>query len=233
MSRPVAPRRHPEHARGGRALPVRARPARRLPAWIVALAVCGGCASGTGGAGAGGAGGRAADAGIATVQTATLQNAAGSARGVNLLATTEVHSVAIAAPVGPVFDALTAAYASLGIPVAEIDQQARTVGNPSFRARRRIGTVPAVRALDCGGDSGMPNAETYELRLAIRSRVVPGEGGGSVLQTTVEGTARNATTAASSDVRCSSQGALERRLGEVVKAAVSGKPPVDPRSLRD
>lgn len=214
----------------GRAAVAPARLGGAVSAWGIALVLCGGCASGTGGAATGG---RAADVGVAAVQTATLQNAAGNTRGVNLLATVEVHRVAIAAPVGQVFDALTAAYATLGIPVAEIDQRARTVGNPSFRARRRIGTVPAVRALDCGGDSGMPNAETYELRLAIRSQVVPGEGGGSVLQTTVEGTARNAMTAASSDVRCSSQGALERRLGEVVTAAVSGKPPVDPRPLRD
>ena len=99
-------------------------------------------------------------------------------------------------------------------------------GNPPpfVRARRRIGTVAAVRAVDCGGDSGMPNAETYELRLAIRSRVVAGEGGGSLIQTTVEGTGRNATTAAASEVRCSSKGAVEQRLVELVRAAVSGKP---------
>jgi len=121
--------------------------------------------------------GGAADAAVTSVQTATLQNAAGNTRGVNLLSTTEVSSLAVAAPVEPTFQALTAAYATLGVPVTEIDQRARTVGNPSVRARRRIGTVAAVRAVDCGGDSGMPNAETYELRLAIRSRVVAGDGG--------------------------------------------------------
>jgi hypothetical protein len=178
-----------------------------------------GCASASGGGGGG-----AADAAVTSVQTATLQNAAGNTRGVNLLSTTEVSSLAVAAPVEPTFQALTAAYATLGVPVTEIDQRARTVGNPSVRARRRIGTVAAVRAVDCGGDSGMPNAETYELRLAIRSRVVAGDGGGSLIQTTVEGTGRNATTAAASEVRCSSKGAVEQRLAELVRAAVSGKP---------
>ena len=184
-------------------------------------------ASGVAGAGCASAargGGGSADAAVTSVQTATLQNASGNVRGMNLLATTEVSSLVVAAPVEQTFQALTAAYASLGVPVTEIDQRARTLGNPSVRARRRIGTVAAVRAVDCGGDSGMPNAETYELRLAIRSRVVAGDGGGSLIQTTVEGTGRNATTAAASEVRCSSKGAVEQRLAELVRAALSGKP---------
>jgi hypothetical protein len=201
----------------------RARPGRGWRALVlVSVLALGGAGTGCASASGGGAG--AADAAVTSVQTATLQNAAGATRGVNLLATTEVSSLAVAAPAEQTFQALTAAYAALGVPVTEIDQRARTVGNPSVRARRRIGTVAAVRAVDCGGDSGMPNAETYELRLAIRSRVVAGEGGGSLIQTTVEGTGRNATTAAASEVRCSSKGAVEQRLVELVRAAVSGKP---------
>ena len=118
---------------------------------------------------------------------------------------------------------LQEAYATLSIPVTDLDQQSRTIGNNAYRVRRRIGDVPTMRALDCGGDSGMPNAETYQLLLTVKSRIIPNDGGGSVVQTTLEGTGKNATTAASSDVRCSSMGALEKRIADFVKAKVAAK----------
>ena len=140
-----------------------------------------------------------------------------------MVSTTEVNSTLINAPVEKTWAALQSAYVTLGIPVTELNQQQRTIGNPTYRIRRRIGDVPTMRALDCGGDSGMPNAETYQLLLTVKSRVIANEAGGSVVQTTLEGTGRNATTSASSDVRCSSMGALEKRIADLVKGTVSAK----------
>ncbi len=182
-------------------------------AWVALVA--GGCASaGTTRPGA--------DMGGTSVQTAVLANAGGSARGMNMVSVTDVSRTLVAAPPDRAFQALSAAYATLNIPVTDINQQARTLGNSAFRTRRRIGDVPTLRALDCGGDSGMPNAETYQLTLTIQSRVVPSDAGGSVILTTLEGTGRNPTTAASSDVRCASLGALEKRIGEMVKKTLTG-----------
>jgi hypothetical protein len=147
----------------------------------------------------------------------------GGARGINMVATTDVNSVLINAPVEKAWVALQEAYTTLGIPVTELNQQSRLIGNNAYRVRRRIGDVPTMRALDCGGDSGMPNAETYQLLLTVKSRIIPNDAGGSVVQTTLEGTGKNATTAASSDVRCSSMGALEKRIADLVKAKVAGK----------
>jgi hypothetical protein len=157
------------------------------------------------------------------VQTAVLQNAQGAARGINLVSTTEVNSSLVAASVDAAWAALQSAYTTLGIPVTELNAAQRTIGNPAYRVRRRIGDVPTMRALDCGGDSGMPNAETYQLLLSVKSRIIPSDAGGSVVQTTLDGTGRNATTAASSDVRCSSMGALEKRIADLVKARVAAK----------
>ena len=140
-----------------------------------------------------------------------------------MVSTTEVNSALINAPVEKAWVALQEVYTTLGIPVTELNQQSRTIGNNAYRVRRRIGGVPTMRALDCGGDSGMPNAETYQLLLTVKSRIIPSDAGGSVVQTTLEGTGKNPTTAASSDVRCSSMGTLEKRIADLVKAKVAAK----------
>ena len=163
------------------------------------------------------------DFGGSRVQTAVFQNTQGAATGINMVSTTEVHSVLINAPLEKAWAALQGAYATLAIPVTELNQQSRTIGNNAYRVRRRIGDVPTMRALDCGGDSGMPNAETYQLLLTVKSRIIPNDAGGSVVQTTLEGTGKSATTSASSDVRCSSMGALEKRISDLVKANVAAK----------
>lgn len=180
------------------------------------LAAVSGCAGG------GTPGAKADDMGGTSISTAVVRSdASGVASGVNMVAITEVNSTIVMAPPDKVFQALSAAYGTLGIPVTEVNQGSRTIGNAAYRIRRRIGDVPTMRAVDCGGDSGMPNAETYQLTLAIRSRVVPNDAGGSVVQSTVEGSGRNATTSATSEVRCSSLGALEKRIGELVKKTVA------------
>ncbi|WP_411279762.1 hypothetical protein [Gemmatimonas sp.] len=163
------------------------------------------------------------DFGGSRVQTAVLQNTQGAATGINMVSTTDVNSALINAPVEKAWMALQEAYTTLGIPVTELNQQTRTIGNNTYRVRRRIGDVPTMRALDCGGDSGMPNAETYQLLLTVKSRIIPNDAGGSVVQSTLEGTGKNATTAASSDVRCSSMGVLEKRIADLVKAKVAAK----------
>jgi len=192
----------------------------RLVRPLILLALAG-CASSAGSPAAR----RSDDMGGSAVQTTILQNAAGNARGMNMLSTTEVNSTLVSASPDQAFQALSAAYAQLQIPVTDLNQGARTLGNSAFRVRRRVGDVQTVRALDCGGDSGMPNAETYQLTLTIQSRVTASDAGGSVIQTTLDGTGRNPTTAASSDVRCSSRGVLEKRIADLVKAKLAPPAP--------
>lgn len=187
---------------------------------LAAATLLGACASG---GGSGRAAARPDDMGGSRVQTAVLQGMSGTATGVNMVSNTSVNRLVVAATPEAAFQALAAAYGTLKIPVTDLNQAARTVANQAYRVRRRIGDVPTMRALDCGGDSGMPNAETYQLTLTIQSRVVAGDAPGiSVIESTVEGTGRNPTTAASSDVRCSSIGGLEKRIGELVKASLAG-----------
>jgi len=204
---------------GGRQIPT-PRSGWATASLLTFSALLGACASG---GGSGSAAARPDDMGGSRVQTAVLQGMSGSATGVNMVTNTSVNRLVVPAAPDAAFQALAAAYGTLKIPVTDLNQAARTVANQAYRVRRRIGDVPTMRAVDCGGDSGMPNAETYQLTLTIQSRVVAGDAPGtSVIESTVEGTGRNPTTAASSDVRCSSIGGLEKRIGELVKASLAG-----------
>jgi len=114
------------------------------------------------------------------------------------------------------FAALDAAYAALGIPVSQRDAASRKIGNEALRARRKVGDLAMTKVVDCGGESGMPNAETYTITLTVISQVTANDAGGSLLQTVVEGAARNPLTNAANAVRCSSVGGLEARIQSLV-----------------
>jgi hypothetical protein len=115
-----------------------------------------------------------------------------------------------------VWSVLPAAYESLGIPLSVSDPATRTLGNTGFNVRRRLGSVPLVRYIDCGSTQGGPSAETYDVRLVINSVVRPGEGATTVA-TTVE--AMGKPVAFSGEyIRCSSTGVLEARVADAIKA---------------
>ena len=118
-----------------------------------------------------------------------------------------------------VWDVLPAAYESLGIPISMSDAGARTLGNAGFNVRRRLGSVPLVRYIDCGTTQGGPSAETYDIRLVINSVVRAGEAS-TTLATTVE--AMGKPVAFSGEyIRCSSSGVLETRIADAVKARLA------------
>jgi hypothetical protein len=115
-----------------------------------------------------------------------------------------------------VWSVLPAAYESLGIPLSMTDASTRTLGNAGFNLRRRLGSVPLVRYIDCGSTQGGPSAETYDIRLVVNSVVRAGEAA-TTLSTTIE--AMGKPVAFSGEyIRCSSTGVLETRIADAVKA---------------
>lgn len=134
---------------------------------------------------------------------------------------TTANSAALELTPDQAFTALEAAYVALSIPIAEKYPSKRQLGNPSFRVRRKLGDLQLIRLVDCGGDSGMPNAETYIVTLSITSVIIPGATGGSVVQTVLDGDAKNPLTNAASNVRCASQGELEKAIVAKLKAAAA------------
>lgn len=184
---------------------------------LVVLAGVTGCASG----GAGSSQPELAPASV--LSTATLAGGVDGVSAMNLINSAAASETAVSGSVDVTWSALQSVYASLEIPLAMRDEAAKKLGNSGFRTRRKVGPVPMHRALDCGGESGMPNAETYDINLDISSLVLPGTDGNARLQTLIQATGQRPTGNNLNPVRCSSTGALEKRIGEMVQKIVAGK----------
>ncbi len=128
----------------------------------------------------------------------------------------DARSAALPASVADAWRVLPAAYDALTIPISMVDSATRVIGNSGFNVRRRLGSTPLVRFIDCGSTQGGPSAETYDIKLSVITQVKP-DGAGSAIATTV--TAMGKPTAFSGEyIRCSSTGVLESRLADAVKA---------------
>lgn len=120
-----------------------------------------------------------------------------------------------------VFRILPSVYDSLGIPVTLLTPATKTIGNPSFKTRQRLGKLPMSRFLDCGSSTQIgPNADSYDIVINVSTNVAADGPNGSTITTVFEAQARPATFNQGYN-RCSSKGALETRLTEIIKARLS------------
>lgn len=127
----------------------------------------------------------------------------------------------LAAPVARSWEALRAAYDSVGVAVGTLDPRTYTIGNLGYKVRQRLGRAPLSRYLDCGGSTQVgPNADSYDVMLSVTSTLTPAGAEATTLTTTVEAEARPATFN-QSWMRCTSKGALEKRLADVVRAQLA------------
>ena len=133
-----------------------------------------------------------------------------------------VARATIAAPVAEVWTALAAAYEAVGIRVELVNSTALRMGNEALRVRRRVGDVPMVRLLSCGGTIGAPNAETFDITLYVVSQLSPAGAGSTTLATAVQASGRSPNFGGN-DVSCASTGAIERRIAELVQEKVAKK----------
>jgi hypothetical protein len=131
----------------------------------------------------------------------------------------DARASTVSAPLAEVWRVLPAAYESLNIPVSTVDTATGVMGNSGFNVRRRLGTVPLIRLIDCGTTQGGPSAETYDIRLTVTTRVTAVDGG-TRLATTVEPMGKPAAFSGEY-IRCSSMGTLESRLADAVKARLA------------
>lgn len=131
----------------------------------------------------------------------------------------DARSVAIAASVPAVWRALPAAYESLSIPISVLDSVTHVVGNSGFNVRRRLGSVPLVRLIDCGTTQGGPSAETYDIRLSVTTQIKAADAG-TTISTTIE--PKGKPVAFSGEyINCSSTGVLETRIADAVKSRIA------------
>ena len=129
------------------------------------------------------------------------------------------HVVTVAGTASEVWTRLVAAYDSLGIPATTSVPPQGLLGNEGFKVRRKLKDAPLTRYLDCGSTQGGPSAETYEITLAVKTQLVPANG--AITATTMVNATGRPVSISSNDVRCSSTGRLEARIGELI----GGVPP--------
>jgi hypothetical protein len=123
----------------------------------------------------------------------------------------------IFAPIEKVWAALPAAYQSLGVPLTTSDVTTHVAGNIGLNVRRRLGSTPLVRYIDCGNSQMGPSADTYDVRLTVTTRLQADSVAGTKLSTLVEAVGRPVAFSGEYS-RCSSLGVLEARLTDAVKA---------------
>ena len=170
-----------------------------------------GCASSSGGAND--------DAGASTmVRNTTLIQGVGGQNAIETGLTSVVSAsiVRIGFPADQVFQALSSAYEKLGIPVTTMVSKDRMLGNLDLKARVRLGSIALRRLFDCGGTTGEPNAETFQLTISASSEVKENGDGNSILATVVQATGRSVQFAGN-EVRCSTTGELEKQIEQQVK----------------
>jgi hypothetical protein len=127
----------------------------------------------------------------------------------------------VAAMSDQVWRLLPAVLDSLGIPVNTLDPAKHTIGNSGFNVRGRLKSVPLSRYIDCGNSTGIgPNADTYQVNLEFLVEVQPVDAGSSV-RTTLQAMAKPVTFAQDYSA-CSSKGALESRVADMLSARIKG-----------
>ncbi len=146
----------------------------------------------------------------------------GGTRGRGLEITKRVDGVesSFAAPTAKVFAALEAVLAALELPLTVKDPQSGSIGNEGHKFRRKLADLPSRRLFDCGGSSGMPNSETYAIKMSALMTVVDAGGGMTKVITVVQASAENPNFPGSG-VSCSSSGVLEARIAADLKTRLN------------
>jgi|SRR5579862_954907 len=141
------------------------------------------------------------------------------ASGISLDRTAETVGVSAAAafPADRVYQALVAAYKELQVPLTDANPTQHVLGNQSLKIRRRLGGVAMQTYIDCGGQPGQPNAETFDLELNLISFVTAGSDGASTFTTRLTGLGSDPNHGQGNQMHCSSTGELEMRIQKMVK----------------
>ena len=153
----------------------------------------------------------------ATPQTVRVSGSAAGNLSVGMNATTDAKVTRVTAAPADVWRVLPGVFDSFAIPLSSVDDKARVLGNTGFNLRRRLGSVPLVRLIDCGTTQGGPSADSYDIRLSVLTQVTPVEGGGSTIITTVDAMGRPVAFSGEY-VRCTSTGSLETRIADAIQA---------------
>jgi hypothetical protein len=153
----------------------------------------------------------------ATPQTVRVSGSAAGNLSVGMNATTDAKVTRVTAAPADVWRVLPGVFDSFAIPLSSVDDKTRVLGNTGFNLRRKLGSIPLPRLIDCGTTQGGPSAETYDIRLSVLTQVTAGENGGSSITTTVDAMGRPVAFSGEY-VRCTTTGSLETRIIDAIQA---------------
>ena len=123
------------------------------------------------------------------------------------------------APPDVAWKALPAAYDSLGIPLNVMDLPQHLIGNQGMKLRQKLGMTRLSKYLDCGGTQIGPNADSYEVLMAVITHVGVNAQGVTELWMRVSAVARPMAFSQPYS-RCTSTGEIEKRLVELVRTGI-------------
>lgn len=133
-----------------------------------------------------------------------------------LRTTEDIVVITDTVPVPPdrLWSKVPAAYDALGVPITEINGDARALGAVEARVRGRIGGEPVSRYVRCGSTMTGEVADQYEVYLTAITQVesVDADAGSSVVSSHVEAVAQGASSG--NTVRCATRGRLETDIHE-------------------
>lgn len=151
------------------------------------------------------------------VETAYIPGSSG------LTIVTDNGSVAatLGAPVDAVWRLMPVAFDSVGIQLSIIDPRKHVIGNEGFRLRGKLGKERLSTYFECGSTQGGANADSYELHVSVLADLKPLRADSTRTSMTVTVSASAKPLQFGQDFsRCSTKAALERRLVDVVSAAL-------------
>lgn len=142
----------------------------------------------------------------------------GSPSGLRITSNTVARVDTLWTALDRVWKVLPGVYATLEIPIEQFNSEEGTIGNAGLKLYRRLGNFPLTRYLDCGTTQIGPNVDSYEVMLTVLTKVQRSraDSNTTTVATSVEAMARPIQFRGDY-VRCSSKGALETRLTEVLK----------------
>ena len=128
-------------------------------------------------------------------------------------------STLIQAPIAQVWRVLPAAYDSLGVGVTMIDAKQHVLANEGLKARQKLGRVALSRYINCGATQIGPNADAYDVYATVKTKLEDNGDSTTKITTLFESAARPVQFSGDYS-RCTTTGALEARIAEIIKLRV-------------
>jgi len=123
-------------------------------------------------------------------------------------------------PLARVWSVLPSVFDSLAIPLTDLDQAKRTLGNAGMKAHKTLGKVALSTYIDCGNTQGFPSADSYDIHLTVTTQVVAAQNGGTTIGTLLEA-AGKPMAFPGAFTKCTTKEKLEDQIIAIVTAKLS------------